>query len=449
MATDTQVQMVREDPRVEAYKLQLMQAATQLQPPTLPTYAVAGLSQNQLDAIGLGQAGIGAYQPYLNAAVRGTEAANEAQAQAMQGLAGADTRKMLAEAALETQRYGQANIQPAQSYMTESVKQMNAAQQLPLFKQGIESLYQAADLGQQVAQGAQGQTFIAPGVAQAYMSPYMQEVVDVQQREARRQAEIAAQAEAARYTAAGAFGGSRQGLAAAESNRNLLRQLGDIQATGSQAAYQQAQQQFNAEQANRLQGGQLGLQAANMYGTAAQGALGVAGLQAQLGQSAAQYAGNVGQQLAGQEFQQKQLAQQAIQNYANLANQQFAQGQAISQGIGALGMNQAQLAAQNASLGSQATGLGQQDVSFLYNLGTMQQKQQQAELDAARATAMQNVMQPYQQLSFLSDIYRGAPSSSMAMTQQSTPTASPFQQIAGLGIAGVSAAAAGAKAGLF
>jgi hypothetical protein len=57
-------------------------------------------------------------------------------------------------------------------------------------------------------------------------------------------------------------------------------------------------------------------------------------------------------------------------------------------------------------------------------------------------------MQPYQQAAFLSDIYKGAPSTQMSVTQQAAPIPSPFQQIAGLGIAGVSAAAAGQRAGV-
>jgi hypothetical protein len=93
--------------------------------------------------------------------------------------------------------------------------------------------------------------------------------------------------------------------------------------------------------------------------------------------------------------------------------------------------------------------MGQQDVNFLYNLGAQQQRQQQAQLDAERQNVMARNMQPYQQIGFLSDVYKGAPSSQMAISQQSQAQASPFQQIAGLGIAGVSAAAAGSKAGIF
>jgi hypothetical protein len=43
----------------------------------------------------------------------------------------------------------------------------------------------------------------------------------------------------------------------AEAGRNLSQQMGDIQTTGLQSAFDNAQRQFNAEQANRLQAGQV------------------------------------------------------------------------------------------------------------------------------------------------------------------------------------------------
>ena len=132
----------------------------------------------------------------------------------------------------------------------------------------------------------------------------------------------------------------------------------------------------------------------------------------------------------------------------SLAGQQFGLGSQLAQGLGSLAGQQANMGAQVAGLGQQAQGLGQQDVNFLYNLGAMQQKQSQAEFDASRQNVISQNMQPYQQLGFLSDIYRGAPSSQMAVTTQSQATPSPFQQVAGLGIAGLSAAAAGSRAGI-
>ena len=240
--------------------------------------------------------------------------------------------------------------------------------------------------------------------------------------------------------------------------------------------------------------GQLGLSAAQQQAAAGQmglqGASQLAGMQtqgAQLGQNAAQYMGNVGQTLGQQQLQQAQLGQAAANSagqlgvqqaglsglYANiagqqaniynqqaaagmnmaqgigsLAQQQFGIGQNIAQGLGSLGAQQGNLATQGAALGQAAQGMGQQDTNFLFNLGSTQQKQLQNELDATRQNELQQNMQPYQQLGFLSDIYKGAPSSSMSTMQQSQATPSPFTQGAGLVIGGVSAAAAAGRSGI-
>jgi hypothetical protein len=127
------------------------------------------------------------------------------------------------------------------------------------------------------------------------------------------------------------------------------------------------------------------------------------------------------------------------QGYQQAANQSLQsaqlQGQ-LGQGIGALG--------------AQLQGLGQQDVTFQYGLGQQQQGQQQRELDALRASQLQSAYQPFQQLGFLSDIYKGAPSTQMAVTTTSAPAPSPFQQIAGLATGTLATAGAlKAAGGLF
>lgn len=170
------------------------------------------------------------------------------------------------------------------------------------------------------------ESFAQPGSAQSYMSPYMQNVVDIEKREAQRQADIAATSRGARYAQAGAYGGSRQAIENAEAARNLAMQQGDIQSKGLQSAYQQAQQQFNAEQAARLQAQQANLGAGLTVGQqnlAAQ--LGVQQLGAQTGLQTSLANLNAAQQAAVQN-QAAQLqasgmtAQQALQ--AALANQQ-------------------------------------------------------------------------------------------------------------------------------
>ena len=138
-------------------------------------------------------------------------------------------------------------------------------------------------------------------------------------------------------------------------------------------------------------------------------------------------------------------AQQYAQNYAqaqNLYGQQ--QGRTLQAGqlYGTLGVQQA-------ALGEAQQRLAQGDINTLMTLGQQEQAQKQASLDAFRATKLQETLTPYQQLSFLSDIYKGAPGTQMSLTSQSSPSTSPLLQAAGIGIAGISAAAGGKKAGLF
>jgi hypothetical protein len=93
--------------------------------------------------------------------------------------------------------------------------------------------------------------------------------------------------------------------------------------------------------------------------------------------------------------------------------------------------------------------MGQREQGFLFDLGKTQQAQQQAEIEAARQSQLQQLYEPYQRLGFLSDIYKGAPSTQQAITATTAPTASSAQQILGLGIAGLSAASGISKGGLF
>ena len=180
--------------------------------------------------------------------------------------------------------------------------------------------------------------------AQDYMSPYMQNVVDVQQREAQRNADIAGTQRGAQAARSGAFGGSRQAVMEAEAARNLATQKGDIQATGLQAAYQQAQQQFNADQARQLQAQQAN-QAAGLT-------VGQQNLASQQGT----------QQLGTQTGLQTALANLSSEQQANVQNQ-AAQNQAR-------GMNAQQ--AMQAALANQQAGLSTEQQNLAANLGVQQ-----------------------------------------------------------------------------
>lgn len=92
---------------------------------------------------------------------------------------------------------------------------------------------------------------------QGYMSPYMQNVVDIQKREAMRSAGIMGAQNQAQATNAGAFGGYREGIQRAENQRNLSTQMNDIQLKGQQMAFDNAQQQARMSQGQQMQYGSM------------------------------------------------------------------------------------------------------------------------------------------------------------------------------------------------
>jgi len=113
--------------------------------------------------------------------------------------------------------------------------------------------------------------------AQQYMNPYLQSALNPAMEEARRQADISRMADAGRLTQAGAYGGSRQAIMESEGRRNLMDKQNQMLTSGYSTAFDKAQQQFNADQARRineqqfattsgLQGLQTGLQGAQTQG---------------------------------------------------------------------------------------------------------------------------------------------------------------------------------------
>lgn len=220
----------------------------------------------------------------------------------------------------------------------------------------------------------QSQQFTGANVQQ-YMSPYMENVVQRQQADAQRQADIARQAQGAQAARSGAFGGSGDYLMRAQGAANLARQKGDISAQGLQAAYQNAQQQFNQSQAQNQAAQQLNAQQ-QQFGAG----LGLQGLQTAL--SGAQGLGQLGQQ----QYQQ-------------------------NMGINAL-QNQ---------------------------YGLQQQAQMQKDLDVKYQDYLNAQNYPYKNLSFMSDIIRGVPLTQTGSSiYQAPPSTAQTIASLGLGAAGIS-----------
>jgi hypothetical protein len=213
----------------------------------------------------------------------------------------------------------------------------------------------------------QAQQFTGNNV-QAYMSPYMQNVVERQQADAQRQAQIAGQTQQAQAARSGAFGGSGDYLMRGQAAGNLARQKGDIQAKGLQDAYTQAMGQFNQSQAQNLAAQQLNAQQ-QQFGAG----LGLQGLQtsltgaktlADIGNT--QYGQNVGlldvQNKFGaqQQTQVQNLLNNQYQDYLNAQNYPYKQMGFMSDMIRGLPLTQQSqsMYAQPPSMLSQVAGAG-------------------------------------------------------------------------------------------
>lgn len=228
-----------------------------------------------------------------------------------------------------------------------------------------EQAGQAGAAGMQALLGVQAPEF-GSAQAQQYMSPYMQNVVDIQQRqaiEAARQAQLGGNLAAARQ---GTYGGARQALLQAQREAGLRTQLGDIQAKGLQDAYTQAQQQFERDRAAGFQAGQARQAAATGLGQLAQtfGGLGTQQLAGELDILKTQGAyGDLQRSLAQQQLdaQRQALTQQAEYGQTQLGNLSN-----LLRGIPLSDTTQ-QTTTPPPSFASQLTGLGMTGIG-LYNL---------------------------------------------------------------------------------
>ena len=262
-------------------------------------------------------------------------------------------------------------------------------------------------------QNVSTQDYTGQNVSQ-YMSPYMQNVVDIQQREAQRQADIAGTQRGAQAARSGAFGGSRAGLLEAEAARNLALQKGDIQAQGQQSAFQNAQQQFNTQQQRDLQA-QLANQGMGFN-------VGQQNLNALLGVQQLGAGQNLQAQLANQ--QALQAAQQAREQSRQFGANYGMQG--LQTGLSAAG--------QLGQLGGQQFAQGMDINKLQAGYGGMQQQLEQQGLSQAYQDFLNQQNYPYKQLGFMSDIMRGTPTGSSSVTQMYQAQPGGLQQLAGLGL---------------
>ena len=94
---------------------------------------------------------------------------------------------------------------------------------------------------------------------------------------------------------------------------------------------------------------------------------------------------------------------------------------------------------QTAGLGQLGQQLGVQDINTLLGIGGLQQQQGQKEFDVERANELARQSLPYQQVGFMSDIFRGVPALQQTTSTTTRPGPSTGSQLLGLGIAGLGA----------
>ena len=273
---------------------------------------------------------------------------------------------------------------------------------------------------------------------QRFMSPYQQNVIDIQKREARRQSDITGEQIGSQAAQAGGLGGYREAILQAERERNLGQQLGDIQARGSQQAYQQAVQQIGAERAADLQAAQFGLQQFGLGEQAAQRQEQLTQQAFAFGEQAKQQAAKLG--LTAQ--QQEEAARQAQEKFRQTGFQADEAARQAQERFGQSAFDLSQRYGQAAA--QQLAGLGQarqadvqQRIAALTGIGSQQRALRQAGLDLGYEDFLRQQQYPQQQLGFYSNILRGVPVQPQRTVSTYTQQPGLFQQTLGLGLSGL------------
>ena len=294
---------------------------------------------------------------------------------------------------------------------------------------GLQSQYQAGTIAAD------------PETLQQYINPYQQLVTDIQKREAQKQSDIMGSQIEQQATQAGGLGGYREAIMQAERQRNLGEQLQDIQATGDQAAYQQALQAFDQDRAARAQEEQFRQQAFGTTEEARQAQEQFQQQAFQIQESARQEAARLGLD----ERQAEELAQQRANEFLMQA-QQFNVGSAQDQArlmLEGYGMDQATRGQQldAARLLGQLGGQEQQmAIDRLLNLqaaGQIQRELGQRGMDMGYEDFLRQQAFPREQLGFFSQMLRGLPIQPGQTTTSFGASPSAYQQALGAGIGGV------------
>lgn len=124
---------------------------------------------------------------------------------------------------------------------------------------GMPQVQTAADVAQRAAEF----TYADPSRVQQYMNPFLEAALDPTLRAIREQQTQTLQGLGSQAQAAGAFGGSRQGVLEAQTLGRFGQQMGDVIGTGYAQAFDRATDLMGDEQSRQLAGASALSQAAN------------------------------------------------------------------------------------------------------------------------------------------------------------------------------------------
>ena len=331
---------------IKSYEKIMDDAGQWVGPAYEPDYQVADLTPEQQQASAQAQQAMGSYMPYM--------------------------------------RGGLQNVQEGQQYVQQARGLAGLTREDPYGYQQAA----ATGLGTSIGQFTPGTLADPDSQISAYYNPYEQQVVDVIKQDFDRAGRMADMQVAAQAVGAGAFGGSRAGIAQQEAQRNLydaeLRALASVRGQGYQSAMTQASTDFENQQRRAQQGAQMMGNLGSTYG---------------------------------------QLGQRDVELLSNLGK-----------GLGSLGTTEA-------NLGTMAAGQGRADVSMLSNLGAISRGVDQDVLDAVYKTNLARQQMPYKEYSYYGDMLSGVPSQQQRLTTESQPGATAGQTALGYGLAGLGALA--------
>ena len=273
-----------------------------------------------------------------------------------------------------------------------------------------------------------------PTTVDQFMNPYQEKVMDAALAKIDREAEKQRQAGNATAIARGAFGGSRAGVQAAETERAIAEQkqntIAGLMSKGYEQALKSAQSSFEDASKRGIAGGQqlgsigssqLGAESKS-FGDAESRMLKAADMYRSMGLSSAEAQARAGEDEKKRNLETGRLTGGLGSTVGQLGGYQ-----------GDLGKSYGALADTSAGIGSTYAGMAPADMSFMYELGGKERQYDQQYNDFMRANEAlktQDALAPY---SYAQNFLTGAPSASMYGQFNTAPSSAPNPFLQGVG----------------